>query len=122
MTVLKRQVVAFLFVGGVNTVFGYAVYAGFVYLGVSYPLAILFSTILGVLFNFKSIGYYVFNVNRNSSMPKFILVYSFIYSLNVLIVGVLNRYGFDLYLSGIAAIIPASIFSFILNKYYVFKT
>ena len=50
-TFLKIKLVRFLLVGVMNAVFGYGCFAGFLYLGLHYSMALLLATILGVLFN-----------------------------------------------------------------------
>lgn len=54
----------FLLVGVMNAAFGYGCFAAFLYLGLHYSLALLLATILGVLFNFKSIGALVFGSKK----------------------------------------------------------
>ena len=60
-----HKFIKFLFVGGVNTVFGYSIFALFLFLGMHYAVATLFATILGILFNFKTTGVIVFNNKDN---------------------------------------------------------
>ncbi|MDQ7062031.1 MAG: GtrA family protein [Sulfurimonas sp.] len=118
---LKKQIISFLLVGIINTIVGYSLYALFIYLGFSYILSVLFATILGVLFNFKTIGKFVFKSKSDNAILKFILVYSIVFVVNIVIIKIFKGYEFNDYLSGLFAIIPASAISFILNKYYVFK-
>ena len=118
---LKKQIFNFILVGILNTIFGYTLYALFIYLGFDYILSVFFATILGVLFNFKTIGNFVFNSKNNNTLVKFILVYTIVFSVNVLTIKIFKSYEFNDYVAGFFGIIPASIISFILNKYYVFK-
>jgi putative flippase GtrA len=119
--VLKKQIINFIIVGVVNTVFGYTLYSLFIYLGLNYVLSVLFATILGILFNFKSIGKFVFSSDDNKLIVKFFLVYVVVFFINILVIKYLKEFGFNDYISGLFAIIPASITSFVLNKYLVFK-
>ncbi|WP_298063120.1 GtrA family protein [uncultured Campylobacter sp.] len=119
---IKRQAVKFLFVGIMNTTFGYGLFALFIYLGLYYPLAVLLSTILGVLFNFKTIGGLVFGSNDNKLIFKFILVYVIIYFLNIFFLWLFKRLGFEnMYLNGFVLLIPLAAVSFLLNKFFVFR-
>ena len=65
---LKKQIVNFIIVGIFNTLFGYAAYALFIFFGFNYIVAVLLATILGILFNFKTIGKFVFKSSGNSSL------------------------------------------------------
>ncbi|EKE04053.1 MAG: GtrA family protein [uncultured bacterium] len=118
---IDKRFIKFLFVGGLNTLFGYSMYALFIIIGLHYSIAVLFSTILGVLFNFKTTGKLVFKISKNSLIFKFIGVYAFIYLLNVTSLSIFKLYKFDLLLAGAIVIIPLAMISFILNKKFVFE-
>lgn len=118
---IKRQLIKFLMVGILNTIVGYSLYAFFVYLGADYVLAIFFSTVLGVLFNFKTIGRFVFESADNSLLVKFFLAYGVIFIINVAIVSELKDIGLNNYTAGFIAIIVSSAISFVLTKYLIFK-
>ena len=119
---IKRQLFSFLLVGILNTIFGYGLFALFIYLGLYYPLAVLLSTILGVLFNFKTIGGLVFGSNDNKLIFKFILVYVITYLLNIFFLWLFKRLGFEnMYINGFVLLIPLAAVSFLLNKFFVFR-
>ena len=118
---LKKQLIKFLIVGVLNTIVGYSLYAFFIYVGINYVLAIFFSTILGVLFNFKTIGKLVFENNDNSLLTKFILAYIVTFIINVSIVTGLRSVGYNDYNAGLVAVIISAAISFVLAKYFVFK-
>ena len=82
--ILTSQFVKFLFVGMMNTLFGYGLFALFLYMGFHYTLSLLFATVLGVLFNFKTIGTLVFSSHDNRLIFRFIATYTVIYFINVL--------------------------------------
>jgi putative flippase GtrA len=119
--ILSKRFIKFILVGFINTVFGYSVYALFIYLNMHYSLAVLFATILGVLFNFKSTGRLVFKVNNNASLARFIGVYVITYVLNVAALGIFNFYRFDLYVAGLLMILPMALAAYVLQSRYVFK-
>jgi putative flippase GtrA len=118
---LKQQLVHFLIVGVLNSAFGYGIYALFIFAGLHYTLAALLSTILGVLFNFKTFGTFVFKNKRNVLIFKFIGVYSFLYMINISFLKIFNMLQMNMYLAGAILIVPSAILSFILNKKLVFK-
>ena len=122
IAMIKRQDVKFLLVGIMNTAFGYGLFALFIYLGLYYPLAVLFSTILGVLFNFKTIGKLVFGSSDNGLIFRFILVYIITYFLNIFFLWLFKWLGFDnMYINGFLLLIPLAAVSFLLNKFFVFR-
>ena len=117
---LKKQIVSFIIVGLFNTLFGYSVYAIFIFFGFNYIISVFFATVLGVLFNFKTIGKFVFESKDNHSIFKFLFVYCIVFVVNIAVIKILKNFDLNDYASGLFAIIPASITSFVLNKYFVF--
>jgi putative flippase GtrA len=79
----SRQFVRFLVVGVLNTAVGYGLFAFFVILGLHYGIAAALSTVLGVLFNFHTIGRLVFESRDRSLLLRFAAVYATTYVLNV---------------------------------------
>jgi putative flippase GtrA len=116
-----RRFVTFLFIGFVNTVFGYSMYALFMFLGMHYSLAVLAGTILGVLFNFKTTGKFVFNVSNNKLLFRFIGIYAVTYVLNVAALRIFDYYRYNLYLAGLLLILPMAAISFALQRKFVFR-
>jgi len=111
----------YLLVGGLNTAFGYFVFAIFLFFGFHYSLAVLISTILGVLFNFQSYGKLVFQNHSVNLLGRFIFVYTIIYFTNILLILLFERLVFNLYYSGALAIPFIAYLGFNLNKRYVWK-
>ena len=113
--------IKFLLVGLLNTIFGYSVYALFIFLNFHYSVAAFLSTILGVLFNFKTTGKLVFNNSNNKLIFKFIAVYVFTYLLNISLLTIFNFMNINMYLAGALLLLPVAIIAFMLNRRLVFK-
>ena len=113
--------IRFLFVGGINTVFGYSVYALLLCAGIHFSLASFISTCLGVLFNFKTLGRLVFSNDRYSLIFKFAGVYMCIYLVGIGCLGICNIYKVNMFIAGAILIFPMAVLSFCLNKLFVFN-
>lgn len=111
----------FIWVGIINTIFGYSIYALLIYLDLHYIWAVLFSTIIGVLFNFNTTGRIVFKNSHNQLLLKFIAVYAFIYCVNIGIIKILLGFCSNQYLNGAITLLIVVPLSFILNKTWVFR-
>ncbi len=121
-TPARVQFVKFLFVGGLNTLFGYGVFSFFIWLGFNDVLAPLFSTIINVLFNFVTYGNLVFKNNNWRLIFRFFAVYSIVYVSNVIGLISFAKCGLEnRYISGFILLFPLALLSFILNKKYVFE-
>jgi putative flippase GtrA len=115
------QLIRFLVVGGLNTVFGYSLFAVFTFIGLTYPVAIGLATIGGVLFNFQSIGRLVFDGAPRSRFWRFVGVYCVIYLVNLGGVRLLLSLGANVYVANAITLIPLSLLAFILNRRFVFN-
>ena len=117
----KNQFFRFILASGANTIFGFLTFSFFIFLGFHYPIAVFFSTICGILFNFQTIGRFVFFSKNNLLIFQFIGVYLVTYVLMTVGVGILIQIGMSAYLSGAILVMPIGIISFLLNKRFVFK-
>ena len=87
---MDRRFFLFVIVGGINTVFGWCVFSLSIFLGADYWLALIVGMVLGVFFNFLSIGRGVFKDISWRRVPRFVLSYSVIYALNLIFLKVLE--------------------------------
>jgi len=111
----------YLLVGGVNTVFGYSIFALCLFLGFHYSLSVLIATVLGVLFNFQTYGRVVFESHSSRLIGRFVSVYILIYFINVLLIALLDFFKIDLYIAGVMVLFPTAYFGYLLNKRLVWK-
>ena len=118
----KVKFIKFLLVGGLNTAFGYACFAFFVWLGLGPVSAPFFSTVAGILFNFKTTGVLVFKNNDNSLLWRFFAVYGVVYLINVAGLKIFAAFGLtNLYISGLILILPLALLAFCLQRKFVFE-
>lgn len=120
--IMTNTFARYMIVGLLNTAVGYSLYAVFIFFGIHYSLAVLFSTILGVLFNFKTIGTIVFKNDNKKLIFRFVAVYMLTYLLNITGLRLLKYYTFDMYLAGALMLVPMAVISFVLHKTFVFQT
>lgn len=118
---MKKKFARYILVGILNTAFGYSLFALFIYLGIHYALAVLLSTVIGVIFNFKTIGLLVFKSKDNSLIYRFVAVYVFTYCLNVAFLRIFKKYDINMYLAGLLLLIPIALISFLLHNSIVFR-
>lgn len=111
----------YLIVGFLNTIFGYGVFSFLIYMNFHYSVAVFLATILGVLFNFKSYGKFVFENNSWKNLWKFVVLYTILYLINIALIYILSKYGLNIYLSGLLALIPIVLIGYIFNKRFVYE-
>ncbi|MGC1853815.1 MAG: GtrA family protein [Candidatus Aquirickettsiella sp.] len=116
----RKQFIAFLLVGGLNTLFGYGVYAFFIFIGFHYLYASLFSRLLGFIFNFFTMGKLVFKKLDIKLIKKFIIFNIITYFLFIILIKLFSLWKMNVYMSGLIASGFMAILSYLINKYLVF--
>lgn len=112
--------IRFLFVGAINTVFGYSVYVVLLYLGLHYSAASLLATVLGVIFNFFTTGRLVFANMDHRKFIRFCLVYALSYLINLACLAIFDAAGANMYWAGLPLILPMALLTYYLNRRFVF--
>ncbi len=110
----------YLLVGGLNTVAGYSMFAILLFLGLHYSVAVLLSTVLGVLFNFQTTGRIVFGSRDPSLVFRFVAVYGITYVLNVAALHVLQADRLNVLAVQAVLVLPLAAVSFLLHQRFVF--
>lgn len=114
-----RKFVAFLAVGTVNTVFGYAAYAALLLTGLVPSVAVVGSTIAGMVFNFASLGS-LFGSHARHRFPRYLVTYAMLLGGNIVLLNAIIAAGIGPFVGqGIAVVILAPL-SFLLMRRFVF--
>jgi len=115
------QFIRFGLIGAVNTSISYGIYALLLYMGLNYALANLGSLILGIGVSFFSQGRFVFGNAAIDRLPRFILLWGSLYLVNIGLIALFMRFGINAYLGGALALVPITLFSFVCQRYLVFR-
>lgn len=115
--------IRFIAVGMLNTAVGYGLYVVFILCGLSYQVAALFSTVLGVLFNFFSTGRLVFGSSRPRAgmVIRFVAVYVLIYFTTIYIIKGALALGCNAISAGFFSLPVTVVMAYILQKTFVFR-
>jgi len=117
---LSLQLVRFLLVGILNTGFSYSIYAGLMYFGLNYVMANFLALILGIFFSFRTQGSLVFRNHNNRLIFRFAAAWLLIFLINIGLISLIIRCGFNAYFAGAAALVPITIISYLIQKFFVF--
>lgn len=113
--------VKFILVGILNTAFGYLAFALLLFAGLHYTLAVILSTVAGILFNFKTTGVIVFKNNNNKLIFKFVAVYALTCTIGIIILRLAELSHLNLYFAGLVSTGICAVIAFLLNKNWVFN-
>jgi putative flippase GtrA len=114
-------VIRFLAVGGLNTAFGYGLYAFLIWVKLPPEVALLLGTVGGVLFNFVTYGKLAFNrpINRGN-LVRFLANYAVLYVVNAIPLHLMVARGLSAYLAQLILMPLMVIVSFFSLRYFVF--
>lgn len=115
------QFIRFLFVGALNTLFGYGVFAGSVLAGLGAMPALVLTYLVGVPFNYLTTGRLVFRITHWRAFVRFVLAYAVIYAFNVALFKAVEALGAGPLLAQALCVPVVAVFSFLLFKLHVFK-
>jgi putative flippase GtrA len=118
---MLKQAMRFVVTGGVNTAFGYGIYAACIYLGAGYAIASGVSIVCGVLFSYRTTSAMVFGRDYRGSLARYIGSYVIVYAFSVLILRTMDTFSVNPYLAGVLAAPPCAVLSFALLKLFVFR-
>ena len=117
---LDTTLLRYFIIGGINTVFGYSLFALLTWSGLHYSLAMLCATVAGILFNFKTYGRFVFGSSDSRLIWRFIAVYVILYGLNVGCVSILLIYIKNVYMANAITLVFIASLGFVLNRSFVY--
>ena len=114
---LDIHFIKFILVGGVNTLFGLLAYIFFLKIvGVDKAVALLATYVVGIIFNFFSIGLGVFkNIKLRFFLP-FVGNYIVLYVINYLLLDYLVTMGLSAILGQTILVLPMALMSFAILK------
>jgi putative flippase GtrA len=84
--------IRFLIAGGFNSLFGWMVYSAAILFGAQPWLALIIGIVMGIGFNFITLGGYAFRDMSIGRLPRFVLTYGFIYVINLISLTLLQRW------------------------------
>jgi len=114
------QFIRFLVVGVLNTLFGYSIFALFIYLHFYFILSFFFSMFFVIVCYFYIVCHIVFSSHKVKQFYRFIVVYVAVYLVNVLALYIFNLFSVSNYIAGAILILPLACLAFILQKIFVF--
>lgn len=117
----SKIIVRFLLVGILNTLFSYSVFSLLVFFDIKADTSLLISYIFGIAFNFSTFSRLVFESSGYNKKEKFIIVYIFLYLLNVLLLNLMQLLITNLYFCQFILLLPMAATTYYLNSKFVFK-
>jgi putative flippase GtrA len=120
----SQRIVKFVSVGVLNTLFGYGIYAGLIFVGLPYLIALFIATVMGVIFNYFSFGRIVFQARGGWIVfGKFIIAYAIVYAINASLLSFLTEGKYlNAYFAQGVCIFPSVVISWLLMNSWVYRS
>ena len=115
-----KTFIRFLIAGGINTLFGFAVYSLLVLAEAPVWTALMAATIAGTLFNFVTTGGYVFRDLTARRLPKFLVCYTLVFVINLESIDLLLRIEESKILAQAILTLPMAVLSYLIMARFVF--
>ncbi len=110
----RDRIIRFLGAGVVNTLFGYAVFSALVLIGAHPQVALAVQFVVGVMWNYRVHGRFVFAVSGYDRLPQYAVSYVVIYVFNAILLAALLRLGLSAYVAQALALAPTVVLSYVL--------
>jgi putative flippase GtrA len=116
----RNRFMRFLVAGGVNTLFGFAIYSICIVAGMAVWLALLAGMLSGTVFNFFTTGGYVFRELSLARFPRFVICYLLVYGINLMLIELISIWLSSKILSQAIITFPLALLSYFLMARFVF--
>lgn len=118
----NHKLFKFTYIGIINTLFGYSIYASLVFFEIPYLTALVLANIIGIIFNYFSTGRLVFKSTGNVCIfSKFFSVYIITYFINsILLSFFINSLNLNLYYGQLFCLPLIVILNWVFLNYWVF--
>lgn len=115
------QASRFLAVGVLNTAFGYVIFAAGILAGLPSGIALAIAMVIGVMFNFFTLGRLVFDSRDPTRLPRFVAVYALTYVVNLMLLRLVEGAGLGPLLAQLACLPVTVSLTFVLMRFLVFR-
>jgi len=122
--IFSYQPIRFLFVGGLNTLVGYGIYALLIYIGVNYLVANTISTIIGIAHSYLWNRFFTFKSKNKAlkEITKFISVYAVSYLIGMCTLFIFkDKLNISAYIAGLINLVITTLISYFGHKYISFR-
>jgi len=117
---MSIRFVSFLVVGGLNTVFGFAVYSLFALSDLSTWMVLVASNLAGIAFNFVTTGGLVFRDMSLARVPRFLICYGVIFAIYLQLIQWLSPICGGRIWAMTIIVLPMSVLTYFMQSRFVF--
>lgn len=120
----KKKEIRFLIVGGLNTIFGYAIYALLLYLNINYLVANAIATVIGVIHSYLWNRFYTFKSHDKAlgEIVRFSAVYGVSFTIGTCTLYMFKSiFHINEYIAGLCNLVITTLISYFGHNLFSFK-
>lgn len=118
---ISPRFIRFLFVGVLNTAFGYSIYLLCLLGGMKVEIAVAVATCLGATFNYFTNARLVFSHQGGNRLFQFLCAYAVIYVINVVAIRALLAAGIGPALAQALLLLPLALVAYSIFRLFIFR-
>jgi len=115
-----HRFVRFLFVGGLNALFGFSVYTLFAFSPLPTWIVLIISNVAGISFNFFTTGSLVFRDLSAAKIPRFVLSYAIVFFISLELIRWLSPLVGGRVGAMAVIILPIAVLTYCMQLWFVF--
>jgi putative flippase GtrA len=119
-TIMSIRFVRFLLVGGLNTLFGFAVYSLLALSDLSTWIVLILSNFAGIAFNFVTTGGLVFRDMSLARVPRFLICYGVIFVIYLVLIEWLSPVTGGRIWAMTIIVLPMAVLTYLMQSWFVF--
>jgi len=116
----RKQFIRYAVVALFNNFLAYLVFVFFVFIGLHYAFALLFSNCISVVLSFLTLSAMVFKHKKKSSILKYLILYICAYIASLALIKLQLFFIHNVYIVAFIAAIITGVLSYLVNKYLIF--
>jgi putative flippase GtrA len=118
--IISIRFMRFLLIGGLNTLFGFAVYSLLALSDLSTWMILIASNLAGLAFNFVTTGGLVFRDMSLARVPRFLVCYGVIFVIYLVIIELLSPFTDGRILAMTIIVLPMAALTYLIQARFVF--
>ncbi|WP_436093066.1 GtrA family protein [Bosea sp. LjRoot237] len=121
LSCIESRLLRVIAIGIINTIFGYSIFLISYLILKDHNISISLATVVGVIFNYMTVGNYIFDNQGWKQFPLFIISYIISFLANILILNALVYFELNVIIAQALSLPPTIAISYLFNSRISFR-
>jgi len=114
------KIIRFIFIGGLNTVYGITLYFSLIFFGAGYTMSLILLHTTAPLINYFTYKHFLYRDKKGNIYLYYLMSLS-LFFINYILINLLLSINFNEYFSGLISILSTSFITFYIQKKVIYK-